>query len=111
MANPRFLRWHHDGRNTDGSLFTPEQFAGFELSISRNEVAGVVSVPTSFSLDGGYELPLADLVAVDGISGEFTVRIRVVNRAGNPSEWSAPLTFSQDFRVPTAPFGLSVGSF
>lgn len=105
MANPRFLRWTHDHRNTDASLFGPDQFAGFELEINE---APAASVPVTYDLDGQYEMPLADLSAVQQ-TGQYTLRIRVVNRAGNASAFSQPVSFAMDFRVPTAPSGLSVG--
>lgn len=110
MANPTVLRWTHDHRNTDGTPFTAEQFAGFELGIAKDgsPVAGVVSIPAGYDADGGYEMPLADLAAVQE-NGNYTLQMRVVNRAGNPSAFSAPASFTMDFRVPTAPTGLSVG--
>lgn len=105
MANPTRLRWAHDHRNTDGTPFTAEQFAGFELEING---AGAVSVPAGYDADGAYEMPLADLAAVQE-TGSYTLRMRVVNRAGSASAFSAPASFVMDFRVPTAPTGLSVG--
>lgn len=105
MANPTRLSWAHDQRNTDGTEFTFTQFAGFELEINGGSA---VSIPAEWNTAGVYSLPLADLAAVQK-SGGYTLRMRVVNRAGNASDFSAPVTFSMDFRVPTAPSGLSVG--
>lgn len=105
MANPTRLRWNHDHLNTDGSAFTAAQFAGYEVEINGE---GAVSVPAGYDADGQYELPLANLAAVQE-TGTYSMRLRVVNNAGNPSGWSNPVSFAMDFRVPTAPTGLSVG--
>lgn len=105
MANPTRLAWRHDGRNTDGSVFDAAQFQGWELSINGSPVA---SVPAGWETDGQYEVPLADFAPVQE-TGRYTLAMRVVNRDGRASEWSAPVTFDMDFRVPTAPSGLSVG--
>lgn len=105
MANPTRLLWTHDHRNDDDSLFGPEQFAGFELEING---APAVSVPVPYDLDGQYEMLLDHLAAVHA-TGSYVVRMRVVNRNGVASDFSAPFTFTMDFRRPTAPFGLSVG--
>lgn len=105
MANPTRLSWRHDGRNTDGTPFTAEQFAGWEIEVNDIPAAGV---PAGWETDGEYEVPLANFAMVQE-TGTYRVRMRVVNRAGQGSAWSEPVTFTMDFRVPTAPTGLSVG--
>lgn len=104
MSNPTKLSWRQDKLNTDGSVFDAAQFAGFELEINA---APAVSVPIAWDDDTNYEMPLADLTAVQA-TGDYTLRIRTVNKAGSASAYSAPATFAMDFRVPTAPTALSV---
>lgn len=105
MSNPTKLSWLHDKRNVDGSAFDAAQFQGWELSINGSPVA---SVPAGWEADGMYEVPLADFAPVQS-TGRYTLALRVVNKNGRASEWSAPVTFDMDFRVPTAPTGLLVG--
>ncbi len=106
MANPTRFRWRHDGRNTDGTPFTADQFAGFELEVNGQ---GAVSIPAGYDADGEYEVPFTDLPAISQ-TGNYTLRLRVVNRAGSASAFSAPVTFAMDFRVPTAPSALAVSA-
>lgn len=105
MANKTKLTWKHDGKNTDGSPFTEDQFAGFVLEING---AGAVGVPAGWEADGQYEMPLSDLAAVQE-TGDYTMRMAVVNSAGAQSAWSNAVSFSMDFRVPTAVTALAVG--
>lgn len=105
MANPTRLTWRHDGRNDDNSAFTADQFGGWELEINGQPV---VSVPLGLEQDGVYEMPLADLAAVQR-TGSYNLRMRVRSANGNASDWSNTATFAMDFRQPTAPSGLSVG--
>lgn len=102
MANPTKLSWRAPTENTDGSPFTVEQYAGFELALNE---ASAVSVPADWETDGTYELPLADFVTQ---SGTYSLRMRTVAKNGNLSEWSAAVNFELDFRVPGAPTGVSV---
>lgn len=104
MANPTILTWRHDGKNVDESAFTAEQYAGFELELNGQ---AAVSVPVAFSTEGRYSLPLADLAAVQ-TTGSYNLRMRTVAKSGAVSAWSEGVSFSMDFRVPAAPYGLSV---
>lgn len=105
MANPTKLSWTGPTKNTDGSDFTADQYAGFELEINGE---GAVTVPAAWSTDSRYEMPLSDLQAVQA-TGDYSLRMRTVAKNGNVSEWSAPAAFSMDFRVPAAPTGLQAG--
>lgn len=104
MANPTRLRWRHDGLNTDGSAFNAAQFRGWELEINGEAAA---SVPAGWETDGEYEVPLANFAPVQ-VTGEYAVRMRLVNANEVASEWSTPFTFAMDFRTPSRPFGLTV---
>jgi hypothetical protein len=101
---PTKLTWSHDGRNTDGSPFDAEQFAGF-LLVVNDEPA--VAIPTQWNDEGKFELPFAGLAAFE-TSGEKRVQMKVVNKKGAESAWSEPFVFELDLRKPTAPFGLQV---
>lgn len=105
MANRTTLSWSHDGRNTDESAFDAAQFAGWELEVNG---APNFSVPAGWETDGAYSVPLAE-IDVFTKTGNYAVRMRVVNKEGRASAWSNAVSFSLDFRVPTAPSGLSVG--
>lgn len=105
MANPTKLSWTGPTKNTDGSDFTADQYAGFELQVNSENA---VSIPKEWAPDGKYSLPLADFSAVQK-QGAHTLRMRTIAKNGNTSDWSTPVTFLMDFRVPTAPIGLSVG--
>lgn len=105
MANPTRLTWSHDGRNEDGTPFTEEQFAGYQIAINN---APAISIPAVWDIDGSYEMPLSIL----GLPyGTYAVAIQVVARNGNVSRPSNVATFElRDERVPTAPLGLSAVS-
>jgi len=104
MANPKHLRWAHDGKNTDGSAFGSAEFGGWEIEVNGEPN---FSVPAGWETDGQYEVELASIDAFQA-SGTYTVRMRVVGKNGIASVWSNPTTFVIDVREPTAPFGLAV---
>lgn len=104
MANPENLRWQHPKTNTDGSAFDASQFGGWEVEVNGEPN---FSVPAGWEDDGEYSVELASL-DVFAPSGTYVVRMRVVNKAGLASDWSNPLTFVIDRRVPSSPFGLAV---
>lgn len=98
------LSWSHDGKNTDGSPFTVDQFAGFQLSINDEPA---VSIPAAWNDNGKYSMLIADVAALQS-TGTKRVSMAVVNKIGAVSSPSNEVVFTMDFRTPSRPFGLSV---
>lgn len=105
MANPTRVFWRAPTHNTDGSVFDQTQFKAWEVEINGDLIA---SIPAGWDADGEYEFPLADVAGINE-TGDYTMRLRVVNTNDRASDWSNAASFHMDFRVPAAPTGLSVG--
>lgn len=104
MANKSQISWQHDGKNTDGSAFDATQFGGWDLEVNG---AVALSVPIGYTAGSTYTFPFANAPAFSK-TGHYKVRLRLVNKNGDASAWSNMVEFDLDFRVPTAPFGLTV---
>lgn len=110
MANPTVLRWSGPTTYTNGQAFTQADYAGFEVQVNGE---GAVALPVQWAPSNEYQLELADLAAVEAQAGEirtFAVALRTVASNGQTSDWSAPLSFSLDLRVPNPPTSLAVAS-
>lgn len=106
MANPTVLRWLGPTTYTDGSPFGQADYAGFEVEVNGS---GAVALPVQFAANNQYSLQLSNLASVQAEAGArrtFTVRLRTVASNGLPSDWSAPLSFDLDLRVPNPPTSL-----
>jgi hypothetical protein len=103
MLNPKNLNWQQSGKNTDGSDFTSDQYAGTELALDGEPVA---SIPVQYATDGKYSFPVASLPAPLA-NGTHTFAVDVVAANGNKSALSDPGSFDVDNRTPEAPFALS----
>lgn len=100
--NPTTLSWTQPEQNTDGSPFTADQFAGFEVSL--NDQPAFV-IPSGWDTDGMYEMPLALLALANG---PYSLKMRTVNKLGVASDWTEAVSFVLS-PIPKAPFGLRVG--
>lgn len=108
MANPTVIRWQGPTTWSNGDPFTQADYAGYEVAVNG---APAVALPVQWAPSNQYSLELASLAAVEAEEGEirnFTVRIRTVASSGSTSDWSAPLSFSLDLRVPNPPQSLAV---
>lgn len=104
MANKTKLTWINPTENTDGSAYNAAtENAGYELSLDGNEAA--IALPLSF----GTEYDMKDLDAYKSLGrGNHTVALRVVNRQGVASDFTAPVPFLKEL-YPNPPTAFGVG--
>lgn len=107
MSNPSILSWKGPTTYVDGTAYREADHGGFEIQVDKDGVPGIgaVAVPVGWSTSGDYSFPLATIV--DG-SGSYVVRLRTVAKNGNVSNWSTPVTFEVNDRVPNPPTSLQV---
>lgn len=100
MPNPVNLSWRQPLTNEDNSPFDASQFGGYELEINQQPA---VAIPIAWNDSGVYQFPIALLELP---AGNYTLRLRVVNRDAEASAWSNPASFAL-VRVPRSPFDFS----
>lgn len=83
------LTWTNPTTNTDGGAYdAATENAGYNLAFDNTSAA--VSVPVAFATSFDF----GSLDAYKALkSGNHTIRLSVVNKAGGESAYSAPLSF------------------
>lgn len=97
------MNWVGPTLNTNGSVFDEPQFCGYEVDLDGS---GPQSIIVAWDGDNNYEFDLASAqLALD--PGDHSVRLRVVNKQGERSDWTNPAAFTVVVR-PNPPTLLSV---
>lgn len=102
------LSWNAVTTRVDGTPFGKNDFGGYELGTSNPEVPDDpvtpwVSIPAAWD---STTFPLSELPLTD--EGTWEVSLRVTDKSGQSSGWSAPVVFIVSLAQPSAPTGLSV---
>lgn len=96
------LAWDHSGLAADGS---PETVVEFEIGVYSPD--GLTQIATrTIATCGTGSITCQEALAPFGLaSGVYSLRVRAIDVAGNPSAWSDSLQVALDLVPPAKPTG------